>query len=98
MELTFVTDIGSFLKENNIDKGWTVLHIYDNKTIYIYLINQQVLGKKIYEKVLSKELTNKDIEKIHIYFKHGFYTNIGTTNIANYDKYIKSANAFFQKI
>jgi hypothetical protein len=103
MDLTFETGIGSYLKQNGLDKGWTVLHIYNNKTIRIYLQNQQVLGEKIYEKELSKKLTVQEIENIHIHFKRGFNTNMfikdrGLTSLANYDRYIKAANTFFDKI
>jgi hypothetical protein len=38
MELTFKTDIGSFLKsENKSSEGWTIMDIYDNTKIIIYV-------------------------------------------------------------
>jgi hypothetical protein len=102
MELTFKTDIGSFLKsENKSSEGWTIMDIYDNTKIIIYVKNNFCLNK-IFEVDTKKQLTKKDIEKINIQFKYGFHTHImipnrGRTNISNYDNYINSANKFFSE-
>ena len=44
MELTFKTDIGSFLKTESekrdiTNEGWTILNIYDDQEIVIYVKN-----------------------------------------------------------
>ena len=102
MELTFKTDIGSFLKsENKSSEGWTIMDIYDNTKIIIYVKNNFCLNK-ILEVDIKKKLTKEDVEKINMYFKRGFDTHIiipnrGRTNISNYDNYINSANKFFSE-
>ena len=102
MELTFKTDIGSFLKsENKSSEGWTIMDIYDNTKIIIYVKNNFCLNK-IFEVDTKKKLTKEDIQNINIQFKYGFHTHImipnrGRTNISNYDNYINSANKFFSE-
>ena len=105
MEITFESDIGSFLKttELNQDKGSTFLRIYNNQVIIIYLKIQQMIVEIIYEKDMKRMLTKKEIEQIHIMFKYGFNRNIyiknrGMTNMAYYDNYIKGINEYFKNI
>jgi len=104
MELTFKTDIGSFLKTESDKKdmsneGWTILNIYDDNTICIYVKND-FCSKEILKINTKKKLIKEDKEKINRFFKQGFYTHIcipnrGKTNISYYDNYIKNANKFF---
>lgn len=103
MELTFKTDIGSFLKTESDNRdmsneGWTILNIYDDQEIVIYVKND-FCSKEILKKN-TKKLTKENIEKINMYFKRGFDTHIiipdrGRTNISYYDNYINNANKFF---
>jgi hypothetical protein len=105
MEITFESDIGSFLvtKELNQDKGASILKIYNNQIIIIYLRKQQLIVEKIYEKDMKRNLTKEEINKILLNFKYGFDRNIyiknrGMTNIAYYDNYIKGITEFFKNI
>lgn len=105
MDITFESDIGSFLKttELNQDKGSTFLRIYNNQVIIIYLKIQQMIVEIIYEKDMKRMLTKKEIEQIHIMFKYGFNRNIyiknrGMTNMAYYDNYIKGINEYFKNL
>jgi hypothetical protein len=105
MEITFESDLGSFLKtkELNQDRGSTILKIYNNQVIIIYLKIQQMIVEIIYEKDMKRMLTKKEIEQIHIQFKYGFNRNIyikdrGMTNMAYYDNYIKGMNDYFKNI
>jgi hypothetical protein len=103
MELTFKTDIGSFLKTESdkrdiTNEGWTILNIYDDQEIVIYVKND-FYSKEIL-RINTKKLTKENIEKINMYFKRGFDTHIiipnrGRTNISYYDNYINNANKFF---
>ena len=97
--------IGSFLKtrELNKDRGSTILRIYNNQIIIIYLRVGQIIIEEIFKKNMKKELTKEEIEKIHITFKYGFNRNIyikdrGRTNIAYYDNYINGLNEYFKNI
>jgi hypothetical protein len=103
MEITFESDIGSFIKtkELNKDQGCSVLRIYNNQIIIIYLKIQQVIVEQIFEKDMKKQLTKEELQKILITFKRGFDRNIyvkdrGMTNIAYYDNYIKGINYYFE--
>ena len=105
MQITFESDIGSFIKTNelNKDKGWSVLRIYNNQIIIIYLKVQQTIVEQIFEKDMNKQLTKEEVEKIIISFKHGFNRNVyiknrGMTNIAYYDNYINGINYYFKNI
>ena len=103
MELTFKTDIGSFLKTESDNRdmsneGWTILNIYDDQEIVIYVKNK-FCSKEIL-RINTKKLTKENIEKINMFFKQGFDTHIiipdrGRTNISYYDNYINNANKFF---
>ena len=103
MELTFKTDIGSFLKTESDNRdmsneGWTRLNIYDDQEIVIYVKNDFCLKEIL--RINTKKLTKENIEKINMYFKRGFDTHIiipdrGRTNISYYDNYINNANKFF---
>jgi hypothetical protein len=105
MEITFESDIGSFLitKELNKDKGSSVLRIYNNQIIIIYLRVNQIIIEEIINKDMKKELTKEEIQKIHIMFKYGFNRNIyikdrGMTNMAYYDNYIIGLNEYFNNL
>lgn len=105
MEITFETDIGSFLKcrEFNKDKGSTILRIYNNQIIIIYLRINQIIVECLFEKDMKKQLTKDEIKKIHIMFKYGFNRNIyiknrGMTNISYYDNYLNGINEYFKNI
>jgi len=103
MEVTFESDIGSFLIERHLNKerGSTQLKIYNNQIIIIYLRKNQMIIEKILEKDMKKKLTKEEINKILIVFKNGFYRNIcikdrGMTSMAYYDNYIKGMNKYFE--
>jgi hypothetical protein len=103
MEITFESDIGSFIKtkELNKDKGSSVLRIYNNQFIIIYLKIQQIIVEQIFEKDMQKQLTKEEVQKIIMTFKRGFDRNIyvkdrGMTNIAYYNNYINGINYYFE--
>jgi hypothetical protein len=105
MEITFESDIGSFLitKELNQDKGASILKIYNNQIIIIYLRKQQLIVEQIYEKDMKRNLTKEEINKILLNFKYGFDKNIyiknrGMTNIAYYENYKNGITTFFENI
>ena len=105
MKVTFQSDIGSFLKEKelNRDRGSTTLKIYNNQIIIIYLKINQIIVEIIFEKDMKKELTKEEVNNINIMFKYGFNSNIyiknrRMTNMAYYDNYIKGLNSFFNKL
>lgn len=103
MEITYESDIGSFLKskELNKDQGSSVLRIYNNQIIIIYLKVQTIIVEKLFEKDMQKQLTKEEVQKILMTFKRGFDRNIyikdrGMTNIAYYDNYINGINYYFE--
>ena len=105
MEITFESDIGSFLitQELNRNKGSSFLRIYNNQLIIIYLKQQQRIVEEIYQRDMKRDLTKEEIEKVIIAFKYGFDRNIyiknrGMTNMAYYDNYIKGINDYFKNI
>jgi len=105
MEITFESDIGSFLitKELNKNRGSSYLRIYNNQIIIIYLKIQQTIVEQIFEKDMKRNLTKEEIQKILTIFKYGFNKNIyiknrGMTNMAYYDNYITGINEYFNNI
>jgi hypothetical protein len=63
MEITFESDIGSFLitKELNKNRGSSYLRIYNNQIIIIYLKIQQTIVEQIFEKDMKRNLTKEEI-------------------------------------